>query len=54
MKYNGWELLLRLDGVEVWKTPTQYLACNHYLLHFKFFKNVKKAIDYAYSIVNIK
>lgn len=54
----GWKRLKWYpSGIEVWKTPTRYLTCHHYLGIFRFsdtiddaFKNIEKIKE---EMVNI-
>lgn len=41
---SGWNLLKRLDFIEIWKTPTKYLTCAHYEGIFIFANTYSEAI----------
>lgn len=41
----GWNLILRFKCLEVWKTPTKYLACYPYGRVFFFTDTQEEAIQ---------
>lgn len=41
----GWNLLKRLDFIEIWKTPTKYLTCAHYEGVFIFANTYNEAVQ---------
>lgn len=41
--FAGWEYIKSKDFVELWKTPTMYLVCIHYLYKFKFCRTFQEA-----------
>lgn len=46
----GWTKLKQYGQVEVWKTPTMFLTCNHYMMIFKFTSTLKSAIEEVKNI----
>ena len=42
---SGWNLLKRLDFIEIWKTSTKYLTCAHYEGVFIFANTYNEAIQ---------
>lgn len=47
----GWTKLRQYGPIEVWKTPTMFLACDHYRMIFRFTSTLKSAIE---EVKNIK
>jgi hypothetical protein len=49
----GWKLLKRdyNCGAELWKTQTKFLVCRKYFFEFKFFSNLKEAVDFYYKVI---
>ena len=39
----GWVKITQRGSIEIWKTPTMYLACYHYLNLFKFAPTLEEA-----------
>lgn len=39
----GWEKITQKGPIEIWKTPTMYLTCYHYLLIFRFTHTLEEA-----------
>ena len=40
---RGWVKITQLGPIEIWKTPTMYLACYHYLNLFEFAPTLEEA-----------
>ena len=45
--YAGWHFKQRYEGLDLWQTPTCWLACVPYLKIFKFAKDLKTAFEAA-------
>lgn len=39
----GWMKITQRGPIEIWKTPTMYLACYHYLNLFEFVPTLEEA-----------
>lgn len=48
----NWSLVKRYNFVEIWKTPTRYLTCDHYSGWFKFTDSYREAVKMAFAYLD--
>lgn len=48
----NWSLIKRYGFVEVWKTPTRFLACDHFNGWYRFTDSCEEAVKAAFAYLD--